>query len=132
VYFQDLDSAEAFVDDWAARAGERARQAQEMATQLHDLTAKATSHDGNVTVIVNNVGIPTDIRLENEVERWPAPRTAEAIMATMRAAQIALRGRVTAVAERTVGVDTEAGRHVLASFDRLPSAEAPANGESGQ
>ncbi|WP_027341972.1 YbaB/EbfC family nucleoid-associated protein [Hamadaea tsunoensis] len=127
MFFQDLDDAESFVDDWAARAAERAQQAQDMATRLQDLSVKATSRDGNVTVSVDNAGVPTDIRLDPEVERWPAQRIAEAVLATMRAAQAQLRKQVREVAAETIGADSEAGRHVLASYDRF-SAEDPENG----
>ncbi|NUR28698.1 MAG: YbaB/EbfC family nucleoid-associated protein [Catenulispora sp.] len=127
MFFQDLDDAESFVDDWAARAAERAQQAQDMATRLQDLSVKATSRDGSVTVSVDNAGVPTDIRLDASVERWPAQRIADAILTTMRSAQAQLRKQVREVAAETIGVDTEAGRHVLASYDRLP-AEDPENG----
>jgi DNA-binding protein YbaB len=112
----DLDAAEQLVDDWQARISERAAAARELSARLAELTGTARSEDGLVEVTVGPAGTVTALELDEGIRRRPAATTAQAILATMRAAQAALTAAATAVTDETVGADTPTGRAVIASY----------------
>ena len=111
----DLDAAERRVDDWQADLERRAAQARELATRLSGLSASAQSKDKLVTVTVSSAGL-TGLELAEGIRQQPAQETAEAVLATMRAAQAKLTAAATEVTEETVGADSETGKAVIASY----------------
>ncbi|TYB40422.1 YbaB/EbfC family nucleoid-associated protein [Micromonospora sp. AP08] len=126
----DADAAEDWVSSWAASVSERAAQTQEMSRRVADLTASAAGADGAVRVTVAASGVVTELRLDERVRNWPAARISAEIMATMRRAQARLAGAVADVAAQTVGVDSETGRAVVASYaSRFP--EPPEESDDG-
>ena len=112
----DLDAAERWVDNWQSGIAERAAQASALAQRLTSLTATARSRDGLVEVSVGSSGTVTDLRLDDRIQRQPAAATARLILATMRAAQAQLTRHVSEVAAETVGLDSQTGQAVVASY----------------
>ena len=60
----------------------------------------------------------TDLRLGEAIRKRPVDEVAADILATMRRAQAKLAGRMSEIAAQTVGADPEAGRAVVAGFER--------------
>ncbi len=112
----DLDAAERWVDSWQAGIEERAAQAQALARQVSQLSATVRSQGGLVEVTVGPSGVLTGLRLDEGVRRHSAAWIAEQIMATMRLAQAELTDQVRRATAETVGLDSETGRAVVASF----------------
>jgi DNA-binding protein YbaB len=113
---RDLDEAERMVDDWQAGFEERAAQARALASRLGELSATARSTDGLVAVTVGSNGSITGLTLREGIRDQPATETADAIMATLRAAQASLTVAATEVTAETVGADSETGRAVISSY----------------
>jgi DNA-binding protein YbaB len=120
---RDLDAAEQMVDEWQDGFEQRAAQAREMATRITGMTASARGGDGTVAVTVGQSGEVLDLRLEEDIRRQPASRTARDILATIAAARNVLAGKVTEVVAETVGADSSTGRAVLAGFPRTDSTD---------
>ncbi len=113
---RDLGAAEQLADDWQARIEERAAAARELSARLAGLTGSARSDDGLVEVTVGPAGTVTALELGEGVRHRPAAATAQAILATMRAARAALTAAVTAATDETVGADSPTGRAVIAAY----------------
>jgi len=58
----------------------------------------------------------TGLSLAEGIRQRPAEETAEAVLATLRAAQTALTAAATTVTEETVGADSETGRAIIAAY----------------
>jgi hypothetical protein len=112
----ELDAAERLVDDWQARIEERAAAARQLSARLAELTGSARSDDGLVEVTVGPFGTVTGLDLDEGIRNRSAAATAQAILATMRAAQAALTEAATTATDETVGADTPTGRAVIASY----------------
>jgi DNA-binding protein YbaB len=92
-----------------------------MSLRVSALRVTAVGRDGAIEVTVGGSGTVTDLRLDDQVTRWPAREIAEQIMVTMRRAQASLTERVTAIASATVGTDSATGRAVVDGFaQRFP------------
>jgi hypothetical protein len=92
------------------------------------LSGKARSQDGHVEVTVASSGALVDLRLADDIRRYPASRIAEQVLATVRAAELDLVSQVRTAAAETVGLDSETGRAVVATFaSRLPSVRSEAD-----
>ena len=116
--------SEEWVDSFERSARERAAVAQDLSAGVAGLSVTAEGAGGAVRVTVSGSGAVTDLRLEPEVEGWAASEIAERVLWTMRRAQAQLADEVRAVAARTVGLESESGRAVVASFgDRFPVPE---------
>jgi hypothetical protein len=120
----DLDEAARLVDEWQATLEEQAARARELSGRVAGLTAVAASSDGLVEVTVSAAGALTDLRLDEGVRRQPAAETAATVLATLRAAQAALTSQVAGAVAETVGLDSAAGRAVMASYRRGSSDAA--------
>jgi DNA-binding protein YbaB len=118
---RDADAADRWVDDWLAGIEERAAQAKDLSERLAQLTGSARSDDGLIEVSVGSSGTVTDLRLDEDIRRQPAARTAREILAAMRTAQAALAEQMSAAVAETVGAETEVGRAVVASFPSRPA-----------
>jgi CheY-like chemotaxis protein len=94
---------------------ERPSAALELATRLAALSVSAESRDGLVTVTVSSSGL-TGLELAEGIRQRPASETADAIIATLRAAQEQLTKAATTVTEETVGADSDTGRAVIAAY----------------
>jgi DNA-binding protein YbaB len=124
------DSAEEWIESWATSVTERAAKAQSMAEQVSQVSASATSSDGAVEVTVAGSGAMTGLRLGEQTRKWSADQTAAEILAVMRRAQAKLASKVAEIAADTVGADSEAGKAVVASFEkRFP--EPPSDDPDG-
>jgi hypothetical protein len=113
---RNLDEAARLVDDWQAGIEARAARARELAARLGTLNAGARSEDGLVSVTVGSSGAVIGLELKEGIRDRPADETARAILATVQAAQASLTAAVTAAAAETVGVDSETGKAVIASY----------------
>jgi len=113
---RDLDEAERLVDEWQAGFEQRAAQARALSTRLAALTATAESEDGLVKVTVGASGGISDLTLKEEIRDQPAATTARLILTTMRAAQASLATAATEATAETVGVDSETGKAIIASY----------------
>ncbi len=112
------DDAERWVEDWSAAATARAAKAQALADQAAQVSVSAANPDGSVEVTVAASGAMTDLRLGEAIRKRPVDEVAADILATMRRAQAKLAGRMAEIAAQTVGADSEAGRAVVAGFER--------------
>lgn len=117
-------SAADWVRTWSASMSARAAAAQELSDEVARLAVSASDHRRTITVTVNGSGCLTGLLLEPEAAGWEMDRLAEEILRTMRRAQAKLAERVTEVADRTVGSDTETARAVVSGFERrFPPAD---------
>jgi DNA-binding protein YbaB len=123
---RDLDAAEDAVDAWQHSLSERAVQAGTLAVRLSHLAATARSDDGLVEVTVNTSGVPTEVRLVEQVRDHPAAWIAERILAVMRMAHAKLAEQASATIDATVGLDTATGQAVLAPYTARLAATDPA------
>jgi DNA-binding protein YbaB len=120
-------AAEEWVDEWTASIAARASQARQLSDKVSRMSATATSADGAIEVTVGSQGSITDLRLQEEVRRWPVEQIATEILATIKDAQRAMSGRIATAVEETIGADTESGRAILAGLkDRTA---APGGGD---
>ena len=119
----ELDRAEAWIDNLEASLTQQAAKAQAMSQQVAGLQVSAESADGSVVVTVSGLGTVTDLRLGEATRKRPAAETAAEILSVMRRAQARLASQVAVIAAATVGVDSTAGRALVASFEqRFPAA----------
>jgi len=118
---QDLDAIERRIDDWQAQITQRAAQAKVLSEQLGQLTAVGRAGDGLVEATVGASGGLTRLLLDERTRDQSAARTAEQIMAAVRAAQTELTRLATEATAQTLGLESETGRALVASFaNRLP------------
>ena len=114
--FEDLDEASRLVDNWQQRLEEQASRARALSARVAGLTARASSSGGLVEVTVSGQGLMTGLWMDDAIRRQPAADTAASVLAALRAAQAALAARVADAVAETVGIDSPAGRAVLASY----------------
>jgi DNA-binding protein YbaB len=127
----ELDRAEAWIDNLSASVTEQAAKAQAMSQQVADLQVSAESPDGSVLVTVSGSGAVTNLRLGEATRKRPADETAAEILSVMRRAQAKLVSQVADIAAATVGSDSAAGRAVVASFEQRFTAESWDDAEAG-
>jgi DNA-binding protein YbaB len=133
-----IGAAEDWVRSWTASVSEKAAAAQSLSDQVARLAVSASDRENMITVTVNGSGGLIDLRLAPEAGRWAMDRLAAEILRTMRRAQASLAERVAAIAEQTVGSDSETARTVVSSFERrFPVERAedddqPGGGRSGR
>jgi hypothetical protein len=112
------NAAEEWVRSWTSSVSERAAATQSLADHVARLKVTESDPDHMITVTVNGSGVMINLQLADGASRLGMDRLAETILRTMRRAQGALAGRVAAVAEQTVGRDSETARAVVSSFER--------------
>jgi hypothetical protein len=115
----DLDAAERWVGDWQSGIEERAAKARAVSRRLAALTVTAHSADRRVEVMIDASGTVTDLRLDERIHEWPAARTAQEILAVMRAAQAQIRRDATNVLAEVADMDSPAGRADAKAFAPL-------------
>lgn len=120
---QDPRRAAEQLDDWATGLEEKARKYQDLHAQMQSTSVTHTSREGHVTVTVDGNGVPSDIRLE-ESARGVEPSVLSAeVMTCLRAAQVVLRQRVSALVQDTVG-DDEPGKNIAEQYaQRFPDLD---------
>jgi len=116
--FDEAESGPSFdrIDEWERGFAERAAQAKALAERTARLSATVRSADGLVEVTVGPNGQVTELRLDEEIRRQSAAKTAQQILSTMRAAQQALLRQVGEVTAETVGTASATGKAVLAGL----------------
>jgi YbaB/EbfC DNA-binding family len=111
-----LDEARQWIGDWQADIEQRATRAAELAERVGQLSGMARSRDGLVEVRLDSSGMLSGLRLDDQVRRYSGTQLAQAVLATVRAAQADLTEQVRRATAETVGADSETGRAVLASY----------------
>lgn len=105
---------------WAQGLEQQAQRYGELQEQLDRTNATAESPDGAVRVTVDSTGVPTELTI-TERGRGADPRAlSDALLATMRRAQVALREQVSELTSATVG-DDGPGNDIVAQYaERFP------------
>jgi DNA-binding protein YbaB len=124
-----IGAAEDWVRSWTASVSAKAAAAQALSDQVARLAVSASDREKLITATVNGSGALIDLRLAPEAGHWSMDRLAAEILQTMRRAQASLAERVAAIAEQTVGSDSETARTVVSSFERRFPAERAEDGE---
>jgi hypothetical protein len=112
----DLDAAERRIDEWQTGFEERAAQAKELSRRLARLSGSARSGDGLIEVTVGPTGVVTRLHLADSIRRHPAAELATKIVAVIRQAEARLVTQVRRATAETVGLNTETGRAIVASY----------------
>ncbi|MDG4789742.1 YbaB/EbfC family nucleoid-associated protein [Micromonospora sp. WMMD1102] len=121
---RDPTEAEEWIRSWSAQASARAEATTAMADRVAGVTTTAANLDGTVRVRIASSGVLLGLELDDRTRALSGRDLAAEIMATMRRAQAKLAESVTAAVRETVGVDTETGQAVIASFrQRFPADE---------
>ncbi|WP_406632386.1 YbaB/EbfC family nucleoid-associated protein [Amycolatopsis sp. WGS_07] len=119
------------VDQWVARAKEKAQRYQEMQSAVGRVSVTESSRDGLVTVTVDSAGNATDLRITDKVRELSGEQVAAAVLTTLRRAQARLPERLGEVMAETIGddqdtIDTVVGRY-REKFPEPEEPEAPAD-----
>lgn len=112
----DWEVAERRIDQWQEGIEQRAAAVRRLSGRLAQLSARASSADGQVEVTVGPTGQVTELRLDEQIRERPASTTADQILATIQAAARELTRLAGAATEETVGLDSETGRAIVASY----------------
>jgi hypothetical protein len=115
----NFDAAEHWIDDWQSEIEKQAARTQALAARFAEVNGSARSADGLVEVLVDSTGGMTDLHLDEGIRRHSAQHTAGEILSTVAAARAAMAERAAAAVAETVGHDSETGKAILASFQRL-------------
>jgi hypothetical protein len=110
------DLTDAALDQWVADADAKAEKYKALSVGIALVAVTETSPDGLITVTVNSTGLLTELRISERATGMPGPRTAAAVMATMRRAQSRVVDRVAEVMRTTIGDDTAMVDTVLADY----------------
>jgi hypothetical protein len=119
-----LNAALHRIEEWERSAAQRAEQAQEFARRAGQISATARSPDGLVEVTVGAEGQIQRLHLEERIRQQPASKSADQILATVRAAQVKLVREFDEVTAQTVGGDSETGRMLKESLRKRLGAES--------
>ncbi|MFC5925124.1 YbaB/EbfC family nucleoid-associated protein [Micromonospora vulcania] len=111
-----LDATRRRVDEWEATIAARSARTTALTRELAGLTGTARTADGSVEVTVDAGGRLIDLRLDERVRARSAGRTAEDVLATVRAAYADLVQRVSAAAVATLGADDPTARALIDSY----------------
>ncbi|MGV9292941.1 YbaB/EbfC family nucleoid-associated protein [Amycolatopsis sp. NPDC003676] len=118
------------VDQWVARAKEKAQRYQEMQSAIGRVSVTESSRDGLVTVTVDSAGNATDLRITDKVRELSGEQVATAVLTAMRRAQARLPERLGEVMTETIGddrdtIDTVVGRYREKFPEPEPETPAP-------
>lgn len=127
------DLTDAALDQWVADAEAKAEKYKALSVGMALVAVTETSPDGLITVTVNSTGLLTELRISERATGMPGPRTAAAVMATMRRAQSRVVDRVAEVMRTTIGDDTTMVDAVLADYrGKFAAPVTPARPEAVQ
>lgn len=127
----DFDAAQRRLDEWEASLADRAARTSELSQWLTNMTATARSDDGSVEATVEAGGVLVGLWLDEQVRAQPALRTAEQILATIRAAHENAVGQASAATAEALGADDPAGQAVIDAYERRlrgPAEDGPDGG----
>jgi DNA-binding protein YbaB len=113
-----LNAAGRRVDEWDSSLAERATKAAVLSRRLAELAGTATSDDRLVEVTVDSSGALVGLRLDEQIRAQPASRTAEQILAAIRAAHENLVRQASAATIEALGADDPAGRAVVDAYEK--------------
>ncbi|GAA1670022.1 hypothetical protein GCM10009830_14860 [Glycomyces endophyticus] len=112
----DVEGARQQLEDWMARAEQRAAETQAAAAGLQALLITATDDNGIVETTIDHSGNLVDVRVNDRVTRQPAPFTARAMLQAYQNAKRKLAEAAAEVVRETVGADSPTGRALMAGF----------------
>ncbi|HEX5995900.1 MAG TPA: YbaB/EbfC family nucleoid-associated protein [Jiangellales bacterium] len=113
-----LDAAQRQLDQWESSLAARAAKTSELSQQLAGLTATAHSEDGSVEATVEASGVLLGLRLDDQIRAQAASRTAEQILATIRAAHETAVRQASAITVEALGEDDPAGRAIVDAHEK--------------
>jgi len=91
------------ITEWRAGVAEQAKRYDAASRAIDEVTVSETAAGGAIMITVASSGIPTDLRLGEDVGRMKPDQIAAQIMACLRRAQARLADRVGAAVADTVG-----------------------------
>ena len=129
---RELYEAGRLIDEWRSIIEKRAGLARVLSARLARLSETARSPDGLVAVTVTAGGDLTGLDLGEGIRRRPAAVTAREIVATLRAARLAMVAAVTAATTEAVGADSATGRAVIETYAARLLPDGGDGGGGGQ
>lgn len=124
-----LGNSAARVDQWVARAKEKAERYQAMKAAVVQVSVTESSKDGMVTVTVDSAGNVTGLEITDRNKELSGAQVAEAVLATLRRAQSRLPERLGEVMADTIGDDQQTIDTVVGDYRAKfpePEPEEPA------
>lgn len=100
---QTTDEISRLITEWRAGVADQAKRYDAASRAIDGVTVTETAAGGAIMVTVASSGIPTDLRLGEDVGRMKPDQIASQIMACLRRAQARLADQVGAVVTETVG-----------------------------
>jgi hypothetical protein len=129
---RDIDSAEEWLDSWAAGVDANAARAVELSRRVATLTGEARSGDRSIAVVVGSAGQLERLDIEDHARQLTGAALSREIMRLIRRAQAQLAAHVADQVQQTVGADTETGRAVIHSYaERFPEQPDDDQDEAG-
>jgi YbaB/EbfC DNA-binding family protein len=109
---QSTDEISRLISDWRAGVNDQAQRYDAARRAIDEVSVTETAAGGAIVLTVDSSGVPTDLRLGEDVGRIKPDMVAAEIMNCLRRAQARLADRVGAVVAQTVG--DEAGAEAIA------------------
>jgi DNA-binding protein YbaB len=129
--FDGNPDAEQWLDGWERSAAQQAEKARALADQVTGIEVSASTQDGAVQVTVGASGALVDLRLGEQIRKYPPGELAAEILAVMRRAQAQLAAQVSDIAARTLGAEDPAAKAVVDGFEqRFPAVAQADPGDS--
>jgi hypothetical protein len=100
---QTTDEIARLITEWRTGVADQAQRFDAASRAIDGVSVTETAAGGAIMVTVASSGIPTDLRLGDDVGRMKPDQLAAQIMACLRRAQARLADRVGAVVTDTVG-----------------------------
>lgn len=100
---QTTDEIAQLITEWRAGVADQAKRYDAASRAIDGVSVTETAAGGAIMVTVASSGIPTDLRLGEDVGRMKPDQIASQIMACLRRAQARLADQVGAVVTDTVG-----------------------------
>ena len=116
----DLESADAMIDNWESSLAKRAELAKAFSERAATVTGTATSKDGAIGVTVDTSGGLVGLHLSERIRQRPAHETADEILAVTRMAQVQLSQEMARAAAEMPGNNDIAETIVAYYATRFP------------
>jgi len=127
VFGDDLDAAEAWVDNWQASLQERADQARLLRERLDAVTGTGWDRQRLVQVTVAASGVLADVALDERTRRQSVEATRAQILEAAQAAQADLTRKAAQVTAETIGMNHPTADAIVRSYAQRVSAPGDAD-----
>jgi hypothetical protein len=117
---QSAEEVSRLISDWRAGVTEQANRFDATRRAIDDVSVTETAAGGAIVLTVESSGIPTDLRLGDDVARMKPAAIATEIMNCLRRAQTRLADRVGTLVAETAGDDASAAAIVEQYRHRFP------------